>query len=119
MLLAPGTVAVELAGPAADVAAPEGMAPLAAAPRRARGRGSWRRASRRPAWATWPRASRSAGLDYEARLGVGTCLVAVERADDVARVRAWALGAGGHAVVIDGPDDLRADPWGPSPRACT
>ena len=56
-----------------------------------------------------------AGLDYEARMGVGTCLVGVGSAADVARVRAWAVELGGHAVVTDGDDALRADPWGPEP----
>ena len=59
VLLAPGRVAVELAGPAADVRPPEGMAPLPAAPARPRDGASWRRASRRPAWATSPPASRA------------------------------------------------------------
>ncbi len=48
-------------------------------------------------------------------MGVGICRVAVASAADVARVRGWALALGGHAVVTDGPDDLRADPWGPEP----
>jgi glycolate oxidase FAD binding subunit len=46
---------------------------------------------------------------------VGSCLVAVETSADVAAVRAQAEAAGGHAVVLDGPDELRADPWGPVP----
>ena len=43
-------------------------------------------------------------------------LIAVEGPEDVERARALALGLGGHAQVVDGPDDLRADPWGPPPR---
>jgi glycolate oxidase FAD binding subunit len=30
-------------------------------------------------------------------------------------VRARAGELGGHATVADGPDELRADPWGPPP----
>ena len=120
VLLAPGRVAVELAGPAADVRPPEGMAPLPAAPGAPAGRGIVEAGVPPPRLGDLAARLEGAGLDYEARLGVGTCLVAVERADDVARVRAWALERGGHAVVIDGPDDLRADPWGPAARrACT
>jgi FAD/FMN-containing dehydrogenase len=26
-----------------------------------------------------------------------------------------AITAGGHAVIVDGPDELRDDPWGPPP----
>jgi len=48
-------------------------------------------------------------------MGVGTCLVAVRDAAGVARVRDWAIDLGGHASVLDAPDALRADPWGPPP----
>jgi FAD/FMN-containing dehydrogenase len=55
------------------------------------------------------------GFDYEAQLGVGACLVGVNRAEDVATVRARAAEHGGHAIVLDAPDELRADAWGPHP----
>jgi glycolate oxidase FAD binding subunit len=61
------------------------------------------------------RALEAGGLDYEARMGVGTCTVAIARAEDVAAVRAAATRLGGHAVVSDAPDALREDPWGPPP----
>jgi FAD/FMN-containing dehydrogenase len=56
-----------------------------------------------------------AGLPYEARMGVGTCMVGVDSPGEVDRVRTWAVELGGHAVVADGDDALRADPWGPPP----
>ena len=55
------------------------------------------------------------GLPYEAQLGVGLCRVGVASAAEVAGVRGAATALGGHAVVTDGPDELREDPWGPPP----
>jgi glycolate oxidase FAD binding subunit len=115
VLLGPGTVAVELIGPDEDVRPPEGMAPLPAPPPEPDGRGLLEAGVPPPRLGALAARLEEAGLGYEARMGVGTCLVAVASADDVARVRAWALELGGHAQVVDGPDDLRADPWGPPP----
>ena len=36
-------------------------------------------------------------------MGVGTCLIAVESADDVGRARGWAVDLGGHAQVSTAP----------------
>lgn len=115
VLLAPGRLAVELAGAEADVVAPAGMAPLPAAPPEPAGRGLVEAGVPPPRLPELAGRLEEAGLDYEARLGVGTCLAAVERAADVAAVRAAAVALGGHAVVTAGPDDLREDPWGPPP----
>jgi glycolate oxidase FAD binding subunit len=115
VLLAPGAVAVELIGPEEDVRAPEGLAPLAAPPPEPAGRGLVEAGVPPPRLGGLAARLEEAGLGYEARMGVGTCLVAVEDAGDVTRARAWARELGGHAQVVDGPDDLRADPWGPDP----
>ena len=48
-------------------------------------------------------------------MGTGICRVAVTDAREVASVRALAVEFGGHAQILDGPDDLRADPFGPVP----
>lgn len=55
------------------------------------------------------------GLDHELHFGVGSGIVAVTGPDDIAAVRAEAIARRGHAVVIDGPPELRTDPWGPPP----
>lgn len=115
VLLAPGRVAVELAGPPADVRPPDGMTRLSEAPGAPGGRGIVEAGVPPPRLGELAKRLEGARLAYEARIGVGTCLVAVERPGDVEQVRAWALELGGHAVVIDGPEDLRADPWGPEP----
>jgi glycolate oxidase FAD binding subunit len=73
--------------------------------------------SRRPPTALpdLARALEDEGRPYEAALGVGTCLVGVATPGDVVRVRALARAHGGHAVVVDAPEELRGDPWGPAP----
>jgi glycolate oxidase FAD binding subunit len=54
-----------------------------------------------------------AGEVFEAWMGTGICRVAVADAREVASVRALAIEHGGHAQVLDGPDALRDDPFGP------
>jgi len=115
VLLMPGHVAVELAGPSEDVRAPEGLAPLGEAPPVVEGAGLVEVGVSPARLGALVRDLEEAGLAYEAQMGVGSCRVAVGDAGDVSRVRAWALALGGHAVVADGPDALRADPWGPPP----
>jgi glycolate oxidase FAD binding subunit len=61
------------------------------------------------------RALEADGRDYVAEVGVGACRVAVEEIDDVTRLRALAAVNGGHAVVVDGPVEMRAEPWGRPP----
>jgi glycolate oxidase FAD binding subunit len=115
VLVTPGRIAVELAGPPDDVVAPEGLGPLDAAPAAPAGDGTLEAGVSPARLGALCARLEDAGLDYEARMGVGTCLVGVGSAADVERVRAWAVELGGHAVVTDGDDALRADPWGPEP----
>ena len=115
VLLGPDAVAVELAGPDEDVRPPEGFATLADAPAEPAGAGIVEAGVSPSALGALAGRLEEAGLAYEAWLGVGVCRVVVASADDVARVRAEAIALGGHASVIDGPDALRADPWGPAP----
>lgn len=114
VIMTPGRLDAELAGPPGDVRPPPGMEP-ADAPPEPSGTGLVEAGVPPPRLADLARRLEGAGLAYEARLGVGTCLVAVDDAATVARVRAWARELGGHASVLDGPDHLRADPWGPPP----
>lgn len=115
VLLTPGAVAIELVGPEEDVRAPEGMAALHDPPPAPSGRGLLEAGVPPPRLGDLVARLEDAGLGYEARMGVGTCLVAVDDADEVERARGFALALGGHGQVVDGPDDLRADPWGPAP----
>ncbi len=115
VLLSPGRLAVELAGPPEDVLAPEGLAPLAGAPPEPRGEGMVEAGVSPARLGELARGLEGDGLDYEAQMGVGVCRVAVPSAEAVTAVRARAVALGGHAVVTDGPDALRADPWGPPP----
>ena len=115
VLLGPESVAVELAGPPEDVRAPEGFAPLSGAPAELRGEGVVEAGVSPARLGALAGRLEEEDLPYEAWLGVGVCRVAVSSAGDVERVRSAAIVLGGHATVIDGPDDLRADPWGPPP----
>ena len=114
VLLTPGRLWVRLDGYPDDVTAPEGTEDADAPPSPA-GTGLVQAGVPPPALAPLVRALEDGGRAYEAALGVGTCLVAVETAEDVDAVRALARAGEGHAVVVDGPDELRADPWGPPP----
>jgi glycolate oxidase FAD binding subunit len=114
VLLTPGRLSVELVGIEEDVVAPDGLAPGAAPPEPG-GRGLVDAGVPPREVVTLATALERHGLDYEAQAGVGACRVAVDTSEDVERVRAEATALGGHAVVVDGPDDLRADPWGPPP----
>ncbi|WP_217914506.1 FAD-binding protein [Miltoncostaea marina] len=114
VILTPGRLHVELTGPPEDVRPPAGLGPSGAPPAPA-GAGVVEAGVPPPAVADLARRLEAAGLPYEARMGVGTCLVAVGAAEEVGRVRAWAAELGGHAVVADAPEELRADPWGPPP----
>ena len=108
---------MELIGPEEDVRAPEGMAPLAAAPAEPAGRGVLEAGVPPPRLGELAARLEDAGPRLRGRAwGSATCLIAVESADDVAPgPRAGRSTLGGHAQVVDGPDDLRADPWGPPP----
>jgi glycolate oxidase FAD binding subunit len=114
VLLTPGRLDIELAGPPDDVRAPDGMAG-AVEPAAPSGPGLVEAGVSPARLGDLVRALEAAGLGYEARMGVGTCTVAVGSAEEVAAVRHHAVALGGHAVVTDGDDALRADPWGPPP----
>ncbi|MCB0881165.1 MAG: FAD-binding protein [Thermoleophilia bacterium] len=55
-----------------------------------------------------------ASLRYRALLGVGTCRVEVPTPDEIGPLRTLATARGGHGEVF-GPNEFRADPWGPAP----
>ncbi|MDX6646439.1 MAG: glycolate oxidase binding subunit [Miltoncostaeaceae bacterium] len=114
VLLGPRRLSVELAGHPEDMAAPGGLLPAGPPPAPA-GRGTVQVGVAPAALPALAGALEREGRPYEASMGVGGCLVAVDAAEEVAAVRALASAHGGHAVVIDGPDDLRADAWGPPP----
>jgi glycolate oxidase FAD binding subunit len=114
VLLGPHRLAVELAGQPEDMAVPGGLLP-ADPPSPPAGRGTVQVGVAPAAVAGLAGDLEREGRPYEASMGVGSCLVAVDAPEDVAAVRALASAHGGHAVVIDGPDDLRGDAWGPPP----
>ena len=115
VLLAPGRLDVELAGPAEDVRAPDGFALLCEPPAEPRGAGLVQVGVPPPQVGALARYLERAGLPYEAQMGVGVCRVAVESVEDIVHLRSLEFVLAGHAVVVDGPDELRADPWGPDP----
>jgi glycolate oxidase FAD binding subunit len=114
VLLTPGRLSVRLDGYPDDVTAPEGT-DAADAPPHLAGAGLVQVGVPPPALVPLVRDLEDQGRSYEAALGVGSCLVAVETPEDVDAVRALVRDRDGHAVVVDGPDELRADPWGPPP----
>jgi glycolate oxidase FAD binding subunit len=114
VVLTPQALWVALEGAAADVAPPAGMAASEAPPGLA-GAGIVECGVPPARLADLVAGLAADGRDYEAWAGVGTCLVAVATAGDVAAVRERALALDGHAQVVDGPPGLRADPFGPPP----
>lgn len=115
LLLTPGCLSIELLGPPADVTAPAGTSPAYAPPEPV-GAALVDVGVPPAALAAVVGALEDAGRDYLAEWGVGVVRVAIERPSDVADVRALASAYGGHAVVVDGPDAYRDDPWGPRPQ---
>jgi glycolate oxidase FAD binding subunit len=114
LLLTPGRLSVELVGSAADVTAPDGTARGGAPPEPA-GRGLLDIGVPPRAVGALAADLEARGCDYIAEFGVGAVRVAIATAEDVSSLRGLATRHGGHAVVIDGPDELRADPWGAAP----
>ncbi len=114
ILLGPRRLDIELIGPPEDLVAPPGMSPSEPAP--VFGAPAVAQVGVPPA--TLPRfASELAatGVAFQAHLGVGVCTVAIEDRAQLDHVRARAIDGGGHAVILDAPDELRRDPWGPPP----
>jgi glycolate oxidase FAD binding subunit len=117
VLVSHGRLSVELAGTAADVVAPSGLA-LAQAPAEPVTRGVVEVGVPPRRVPDLVRALDREQRDFIAEMGVGRVTVGVTTADDVRAVRGLAVAGGGHAWVADGPDDLRTDPdlaWGPPP----
>jgi glycolate dehydrogenase FAD-binding subunit len=114
VLLKPGWLAVRLDGYPEDVV-PPAETEAADEPGRLEAEGVVRAGVPPVALADLVRALEAEGRSYEAALGVGTCLVGVASAAEVARVRALAAAGGGHAVVVAAPPGLEADRWGPAP----
>ena len=114
ILLGPDRLDIELIGPPADLAAPDGMSPADAPP--VFGAPTLLEVGVPPAALPGLAvALAQRGYPHEAQLGVGTCQVAVADRAQRDEVRALAADAGGHATLADGPDALRDDPWGPAP----
>ncbi len=114
ILLTPGRLSIDLVGSTADVTAPVGTS-TAEAPAEPVGRGLVDMGVAPASVAPVVRELERMGSDYIAEFGVGQCRVAIETTADIEALRALAQAHGGHAIVIDGQDDLRADPWGPPP----
>jgi glycolate oxidase FAD binding subunit len=105
----------ELVGEPDDVRPPEGLH-AAEAPVAPAGAGRMTAGVSPGAIGQLVHALASLELPFAAQLGVGVCEVGVQSVDHVDAVRAAAAGLGGHAIVADAPDELRARPWGPPPE---
>lgn len=118
VLLGPDRLDIELIGPPEDLVAPAGMHPSGAPPVF----GAPAVAEARVPPALLPRFASDLGergVPFQAHLGVGTCAVAIANQAELEDVRGLAIAAGGHAVILDAPDELRGDPWGPAPASLT
>ena len=116
VLLMPGAVAVELTGPDEDVVAPEGMAALDGAAAGAPGAGAAR--GRRAAAALGELAARARGGRPRLRGPHGRRHLPDRGRDRPRTSSGPAAGRWPWAATprwSTGPDDLRADPWGPPP----
>ena len=114
ILLGPGRLDIELIGPAEDLVAPPGTSPSQPAP--VFGAPAVAQAGVPPAkLARFAGELAATGVAFQAHLGVGVCTVAIEDGAQLEFVRARAIEVGGHAVILDAPDELRRDPWGPPP----
>ncbi len=114
VLLGPARLDIELIGPPEDLVAPPGM--RACAPPPVFGASAVLEAGVPPArLGRFANDLAARGYPFQAHLGVGSSTVAIEDLVQLEDVRGLAIAAGGHAVVRDAPDELRADPWGPAP----
>jgi glycolate oxidase FAD binding subunit len=114
ILLSRDRLDVELIGPPEDLVAPAGMhishaPPVFAAAETAEVGVS---PALLPQFAT-DLAARA--FVFQAHLGVGLCTVSVNGIDQLTELRDMAIARGGRAVILDAPDPVRADPWGPPP----
>jgi glycolate oxidase FAD binding subunit len=114
ILLTPSRLTVDLVGSAADVTAPAGMT-AGPAPPEPTGSGLLDIGVPPVALPTVVADLEQRGLPYVAEFGVGVCRVAISSSADRDTLRALAHAHAGHAVVIDGTDDVRSDPWGEPP----
>ena len=114
VVVVPGGLHVELVGHPEDVRTPSGFTD-GAAPAPPRGVGLMRVGVSPAEMPALIAELDALGLTYAAQLGVGICHIGVGDRDQRDAVRARALARGGHAVVADGPEQLRDDPWGPDP----
>ncbi|MFZ4755664.1 MAG: FAD-binding oxidoreductase [Miltoncostaeaceae bacterium] len=114
VIVRPGAMDACIEGAPEDVVAPDG-ARVSVEPANPEGVGLVEMGVPPAALAAIVRRLDQAGEVFEAWMGTGICRVAVADAREVASVRALAVEFGGHAQILDGPDDLRADPFGPVP----
>lgn len=112
VIVRPGAMDACIEGAPEDVVAPDGAAP-SNEPADPEGIGLVEMGVPPAALGAVVRRLDEAGERYEAWMGTGICRVAVADAREVASVRALAFEHGGHAQVLDGPDALRTDPFGP------
>lgn len=115
LVLDAGALWLRRAGAAADVVPPDGMSPAGHGPPPVDWTGTVEVGVPPGRVADLAEALAAEGLPFRALPGVGSCAVGVTLPEHVAGVRSLAAALGGHAVVTDGPDALRADPWGPPP----
>ena len=115
ILLTPGRLSIDLVGSTADVTAPAGTSTWDA-PDEPAGRGLVDVGVAPVAVAAVVAELERRGLDYIAEFGVGQCRIAIDTPSDLETLRALAGVHDGHAVVVDGPEDLRSDPWGVPPQ---
>jgi glycolate oxidase FAD binding subunit len=114
VLLSPDRLDIELIGPPDDLVAPMGMH-LSTAPPVFGGPATVELGVSPAVLPQLASDLAECGFAFQAQLGVGICTIAIATLDELRDVRAMAIAAGGHAVILDAPDALRADPWGPAP----
>ncbi len=102
LVLTPGRLSIELAGPQADVTAPEGFA-SEDLPQALHGAALVAVGVPPAQVGAFADHVESRGLAYEAEVGTGACRVAVEDDAQLTAVDEWARSLGGHAVVAAGP----------------
>ena len=112
LVLSPDALTVQLAGTPGDVIAPDGFT-VTDEPARLIAHGLLRVGV--PPTRLAEMVARLGRRPFEALVGVGVIDVGVESVKDIVDVRSHAIALDGHAIVVDGPVELRVDPWGPPP----